>query len=1462
MNGFRYFLKNDNGDDGVTLSTTGATGSLRLILPAGMGVAASSTAQRVSPFVDFAGVVFNDQLQPVDASFSTFGSPVWVTVEDVPVRMQAGGLTWEAALGGIAFNPSAVEPVRAAEYTAMEAVPAPYGDPNGTIPVSNDLYYRFCTAAPSITVIPRPADGAAQLTGNFTLGAGSFHAHFPQFAKIEWTTGGTVAWLNGEVDGSSSGLSGVDPIAVRYRVNCPDKACFGAQAEFRYAAVAPTGGDAGITRDGGIWADGPMDANVQVNPFFDFGNPFMPETRLEWGLRSNTGTFAMKAEGLVNTAFSMTGHRLAAGESSLSERQWVAVMHLSGFADPSGPDGPERPGTMGYNTAGLRHYAGVSGFADGTSSQGESIVGSTASGPYTLAGESRYYARTGGVTGVHRALSFPSSLSVYGYNFGFSQFGATFRDTLLQVSGIQGQVDLPFPAGVTLPFEKLALTCTGDVSELGVPSGSANQRLLHWGADVKILGARMDEEGASPCFESDKRMLGLEVSAGASHFANQPLQGVLGILPDGNLATPDDRLNGTDGFTAIPLPFVSGLRPKNHMTFRGAPLPDTSPVEHGKYTVDLVVNPYLNNHRQATETGAGFGFFNIVGTMDVAFFEDLKAHIQVGGEPNSETGFLHILGGWKVASKNWFDTTEFDLNQRGYTPSHTLAVYRKGGPEVDGKLDPQYLAKARKRWFGVVDFDYPVIWNESGRNFRTPQDLDINLLVLRVKSSIPFLSATHSSFNFGAAFSSNITANFNDMTKGAFNGQLSKKVKEAGVPWLADVFVDMLQAVDTTMEDSNKKKAAAAIAEHVDPKIEALLDQLTAGYNAGTGQWNTPYQSIVSTALTISLPSGSGATANNDPIQTKLRKCYEPATSGESFLQTVRREVLKVETGIYAITDQVGFNNAGNIVLDYDPQGVADARVVSTAPGLLKEQASGAFGTTNRLPLMGNLIQGVLAFSAPKVLGNNPKASFGFVTQATDWLDAAIADHTAEFYPTLLEIRKGLTTTRDTVKKIRGYMQNGQKIQFNLEKKATNFTNGELAVLVTNLQNDFNDILKKRSEDGQRYSDYTRDEIRTLLKKALERRFLAATVFKDYHDLVRSYTVPISTKLGGLSDGLIKICGKVADGLVTFLADKLGISKAWNDFKKKTVMKGDLGGPVKAAEIKGTAKTVGESLNYLKLDAKADLDLGKDKLNLNAFFLYETYKAKGTGSCSLSTLGGNSTEAVKVEFGTIGMPVKGFGEKLKLTIKAKIDFKVDPVTMELEPIGMGGLLQRTDGRIKFSSFSVENFGAALSFGALENYFAAQVAFKISAASVAGGIFVGKTCSLDPIKLVDADVVQLIGQPPFTGLYIYGEGSMSIYNAGCMFNITAGAGLGGFYFAEGPTYGGKVKAMVSGQALCLAKFSGKLTGYGVQRADKFSLKGIGELGAEIGPCPVCIKPKLLLQGTYVDEKWDFKVEPKL
>ena len=136
--------------------------------------------------------------------------------------------------------------------------------------------------------------------------------------------------------------------------------------------------------------------------------------------------------------------------------------------------------------------------------------------------------------------------------------------------------------------------------------------------------------------------------------------------------------------------------------------------------------------------------------------------------------------------------------------------------------------------------------------------------------------------------------------------------------------------------------------------------------------------------------------------------------------------------------------------------------------------------------------------------------------------------------------------------------------------------------------------------------------------------------------------------------------------------------------------------------------------------------------------------------------------------------------------------------------------------------------------------------KFSSYDFSGGIFFGRTCTLDPIKLLDPNVASMLGSPPFTGAYCYGQGWIPVSEvvldipASCMFDISAGVGAGSFFFLESMTFGGKMFLGISGEALCLVSIEGDVTMIGVKHGTDLEFKGTGHFEADVGPCPFCFK----------------------
>jgi len=90
----------------------------------------------------------------------------------------------------------------------------------------------------------------------------------------------------------------------------------------------------------------------------------------------------------------------------------------------------------------------------------------------------------------------------------------------------------------------------------------------------------------------------------------------------------------------------------------------------------------------------------------------------------------------------------------------------------------------------------------------------------------------------------------------------------------------------------------------------------------------------------------------------------------------------------------------------------------------------------------------------------------------------------------------------------------------------------------------------------------------------------------------------------------------------------------------------------------------------------------------------------------------------------------------------------------------------------------------------------------------------------------------------------------------MFTISAGVGAGAFYFAEGPTYGGKMFLGVSGELLCIVSITGDITMIGVKQGDDLRFNGHGHFSAEVGSCPFCFSVSKSVNIKYINKSWKF------
>jgi hypothetical protein len=153
--------------------------------------------------------------------------------------------------------------------------------------------------------------------------------------------------------------------------------------------------------------------------------------------------------------------------------------------------------------------------------------------------------------------------------------------------------------------------------------------------------------------------------------------------------------------------------------------------------------------------------------------------------------------------------------------------------------------------------------------------------------------------------------------------------------------------------------------------------------------------------------------------------------------------------------------------------------------------------------------------------------------------------------------------------------------------------------------------------------------------------------------------------------------------------------------------------------------------------------------------------------------------------------------------------------------------------------------------------------------IAGGVFFGRACDIKPIAIAVTAVSPMLlseinpesifGSPPFTGAFVYGEGTFPIWSVGCLFEVRVTLGAGGWYFVEGPKYGGLIKAGVGGTVVCILSASGEITMIGSKvGSGPMHFTGLAHVEGCFGPCPFCICVDTETAVGYTEGKeWDAK-----
>lgn len=840
----------------------------------------------------------------------------------------------------------------------------------------------------------------------------------------------------------------------------------------------------------------------------------------------------------------------------------------------------------------------------------------------------------------------------------------------------------------------------------------------------------------------------------------------------------------------------SRLTLPNRLDFKG-PAGET-------YRLAPVCGAYYNNHDNEADPDA-FGFITFAGSLDVAFFEDVLVQIQTSASTNVADAPLYLMGGWpsqgwKIFGKSYFDGVYFDDRNRGYPD--TLAsnqAYRDGGET--------YRPRALRTWLGIVDFDYPLNWSPTARSFTlygTPPSYDF--VVIRAQHQVDYLSAANASLSFGAQYDglpsislANLAFNAIDEATG-----VASAFVDAGLDTVRATVDRGLDEFDTLLSDTPDVLLDDLMAGVCDPLIDACYNALSNAWQAAGGGTGVDYYSAV---LSNYIGKTSGLTTNT--LKFRLQTMVGGSVSlprAPNLLQQVTNSMLRGEQLLGAFCDQVSI----------DPE--TGEQLGEAVAGLLTEDL-GRFGLLRDL---GVSVIGELSGSLFDAIGATELGS-----GLNEALDAV--------RPALTTVRETMSDLNTTLTNLQGTLSLNASFGAELNLAVTGQVSELNAVATQALQRIRQRLLQIESQGG-RFDEYTPDEIKALMREEIKNQLYGSAIAANLTSVLRSRVYELDSSARAACDSAFQQLNNAIRGILSsYLA---GIDETISGAL------GDLADYLGSGQVDGYAHIKGDALTELRLDARLQLK-APDNIEFKGYLIIRELDSDGSDGCGR----GPGEVANEVIVGAEDVGLGWISDGLRADVELKFAFQTEP---DFKPVGLAGSFEVTGG-LKFESFEIPELGAALAFGLDENYLSAHIRAILSSVEVAGGAFFGRTCTLDPLSW-DEEVSEILGEPPFTGVYVYGEGWVPVVDYGCLFRIKAGAGAGVFYFVEGPTIGGKIMLGASGEAICVVDVRGEVRLVGLKQGDALRMSGKGKIKGKVGCCPFCVKFKKQVKFTYNNGSW--------
>lgn len=866
-----------SGLRGLTRLSSGGfvTDSLTLELPPGIGWRFSGERKLRAWFqLPISPVALDTNMNPSISVSGTVTNSIQFFAETYPVEFSSQSWRWSGGL--LALVTPQARFVRQEHYQDLKTA-------TGDLPDSNDGFWTLLRqdTASSFAISPGLTGG---INVSLRFDPGVFFSHFPLTATQNGL-GGIMRIENSHVVPAESQLNDV-LVHLLYSKGCREPGDPSGLPEPQQA-VRMTVGALQFTPQAGLRAEGPVMTPAQ--------NP-MVENHLEIGVANGTPTH--ETESFATMRYYMPG-------------TWVP--HADGFdrhddgnllVDEPGED-PEEFNPARYLLSGLRpdlgfglehpytalYAAGAGDYAGGnlihyTGLEARSHIGGGNTGFYPLTDRSKFYIRLSGVSGILESAAGPNSLPAYGYAVSLTNFGLSFLSNEPQESRINGSIALPYPSGFTQNFQELMLTCCGNITDGKIAPGDDDKNLAYWSnADFTSETLRFTHDPNEPC-DTANALLELGVT------------GYIGHIPGGHAGFLYPRANGVlNAQDALGRVSQLALPPQ---------------VQFASYSFVPTRHAYFNYYPDFPAAGnpvPGPGWINVVGLKGVPFFRDLEVHAQVLGSTGVVEPPLFVLGGWNAAGNNFFNQANFDSGQRGFPPLVSPANYR---------TNQNYLTHAQQVWFGLVPFDYPVVFNSLTRTFHSPAPTGLDLVVLDVNSQVERLNHELASLRFQGKFDLDALLNPVNLLETQIEGLVAGFVEDIGAAALP--IKTGLNALSDMLDVQSKRLVDEVILPALEPTVIApLAGSLETGLSAAQ--------------IDARLDQYLGL-----PLQTQFQALGQHAGGGSAIVQHVNQRLGEVRSALEAVNNiMLTLDTIENLLLsalqqngvninEIPPQAIEDAK--------------------------------------------------------------------------------------------------------------------------------------------------------------------------------------------------------------------------------------------------------------------------------------------------------------------------------------------------------------------------------------------------------------------------------------------------------------------------------------------------------------------------------------------------------